>query len=155
MLPPAKQLDTLNLMGLLSTYLSKHFPSKLSEETPPTFRPWQKSRPPFFMFNTRWLSNNPCEAPHVFFLESVIESNNIGRYHVVVTNYTRSSPGNLPICLSNGNPSANPIHKIQVFSPSTGRKEAGRIECCDVKYVAGEDTVDVKLSACMKGEMLA
>ncbi|ESR59390.1 hypothetical protein CICLE_v10017944mg [Citrus x clementina] len=131
------------------------FPRSFLRRPLQTFRPWQKSRPPFFMFNTRWLSNNPCEAPHVFFLESVIESNNIGRYHVVVTDYTRSSPSNLPICLSNGNHSANPIHKIQVFSPSTGRKEAGRIECCDVKYVAGEDTVDVKLSACMKGEMLA
>ncbi|KAH9680730.1 hypothetical protein KPL71_026663 [Citrus sinensis] len=109
------------------------FPRSFLRRPLETFRPWQKSRPPFFMFNTRWLSNNPFEAPRVFFLESVIESNSIGRYQVVITNYTRSSPSNLPICLSN----------------------AGRIECCDVKFVAGEDTVDVKLRACMKGEMLA
>lgn len=77
------------------------FPRSFLRRPLETFRPWQKSRPPFFMFNTRWLSNNPFEAPRVFFLESVIESNNIGRYQVVITNYTRSSPSNLPICLSN------------------------------------------------------
>ncbi|KAK9180447.1 hypothetical protein WN944_026625 [Citrus x changshan-huyou] len=85
MLLPAKQLNTLNLMGLLSTYLSKYFPSKLSEET-------------------------PRDVPAVAKEQA-------------------------------------PVLHVQ--------HSAGRIECCDVKFVAGEDTVDVKLRACMKGEMLA
>ncbi|KAL5766499.1 hypothetical protein ACOSP7_017116 [Xanthoceras sorbifolium] len=117
-----------------------------------TFKPWQKVRPPFFMFTTRWPSDDPCQAPHVFFLETI---QNNDRDNLVLTSYVRSSPRNLRACSSNANHSAEPVSRIRVFSPATARKEYGKIECCDVEYVPGNDTADVKLRACMKGEMLA
>ncbi|KAK3026347.1 hypothetical protein RJ639_042644 [Escallonia herrerae] len=37
-----------------------------------TFKPWvRNTRPPLFIFNTRWVTNDPCEAPHVFFFDSI------------------------------------------------------------------------------------
>ncbi|KAF9675517.1 hypothetical protein SADUNF_Sadunf09G0040400 [Salix dunnii] len=45
------------------------------------------------MLNTRGLTNDPCEDPHKFFLESVEEI----RGNQFVTAYVRSSPHNLPL----------------------------------------------------------
>lgn len=36
-----------------------------------------------------------------------------------------------------------------------GILQAERIECCDVDYMADKGIAEVKLRACMKGEMLA
>ncbi|XVF19300.1 hypothetical protein REPUB_Repub11eG0098500 [Reevesia pubescens] len=117
-----------------------------------TFAPWHnKARPPFYMFNTRWPSNDPCEAPHVFFMDSIKKMEN----NLVLTTYNRTWPRNLLPCLSSGNHSADSITEIQVFQQATTRKEAGRIECCDVKYVAGMDVVNVKLRTCINGEVIA
>ncbi|KAK9221069.1 hypothetical protein WN944_009493 [Citrus x changshan-huyou] len=132
------------------------FPRSILRRPLETFRPWKEDRPPLFMFNTRRPSNDPCKAPHVFSLEGVLDRDEGSSSHEhVITTYSRSLQRNLPACSSNGNHSADPIVKIQVFSPSTGRKEAGRIECCDVDYVAGKDIANIKLRACMKSEVLA
>jgi hypothetical protein len=86
-----------------------------------TFRPWSRNaRPPLYMFNTRWLSNNACEAPHVFFLDSIGHSDEGDQ---IVTTYVRKSARGLPPCSFTGNHSADPITKIQVFSPATTRME--------------------------------
>ena len=85
-----------------------------------TFRPWMRnSRPPLYMFNTRWPSNNPCEAPHLLFFDSIehIEGDQI------VTSYVRAWPRGLSICSFAGNHSADPITKIKVFSPASTRLE--------------------------------
>lgn len=95
------------------------FPRSALKRPLETFRPWKHGRPPFFMFNTRWAFNNPCDAPHVFFLDNITTDGG----QQVVTNYTRRSPRNLPPCVSSGNHSADHISKIHVFSPATGRKE--------------------------------
>ncbi|KAJ4724298.1 Protein of unknown function (DUF604) [Melia azedarach] len=124
------------------------FPRSFLRKPLQTFRPWGRAG---FMFNTRQLNKNPCEAPHVFFLETVERF----KEEQVVTNYTRGRPRNMPVCSENGNHSADLISKIRVFSPGKGRKEAGRIECCDVEYEEGREMADVKLRACMKGEKLA
>ncbi|XWS28315.1 hypothetical protein CRYUN_Cryun25bG0057700 [Craigia yunnanensis] len=117
-----------------------------------TFGPWNnKARPPLYMFNSRWPSTDPCEAPHVFFMDSIKKMEN----NVVLTTYNRTSPRNLQPCSSSGNHSAESITKIQVFLQATARKEAGRIECCDVQYVAGMDVANVKLRACINGEVIA
>ncbi|OMP09548.1 hypothetical protein COLO4_05364 [Corchorus olitorius] len=118
-----------------------------------TFGPpsYYSKTPPLFMFNTRKLTDNPCEAPHVFFMDSIkkLEDN------LVITTYNRTSPRNLQPCSASANHSADSITQIQVFLQSTKRKEAGRIECCDVEYVDGMNVADVKLRSCLNGELIA
>ncbi|KAK6235561.1 hypothetical protein SCA6_010898 [Theobroma cacao] len=87
-----------------------------------TFAPFKKSvRPPLNMFDTRLPSNDPCQTPRLFFLESVknTESNQ------VLTTYSRTSRHNLPPCLSSGNHSADPITKIHVVLQATRRQQVG------------------------------
>lgn len=118
-----------------------------------TFRPWSKNtRPPFFMFNTRWLINNPCEAPHVFFFES-IEHN--PENDQVLTTYVRAAQRNMPPCSASGNHSADSVSKIRVLSQATTRKTAGVIECCDVDYKAEKNVTDIKIRSCLKDEVIA
>lgn len=85
-----------------------------------TFGPWsRKARPPLYMFNTRRPSNDPCEAPHVFYMDSIkkMEKN------VILTTYNRAWPRNLKPCLSSRNHSADSIIKIQVFLQAITHKE--------------------------------
>ena len=82
-----------------------------------TFRPWYRGRPPVFMFNTRPVSRDSCEAPHWFFFDS-IEKENDG----VVTSYTRKFIRNMTSCSFSGNISADPIASIRVFSSKTPRQ---------------------------------
>ncbi|KAJ8770915.1 hypothetical protein K2173_022087 [Erythroxylum novogranatense] len=117
-----------------------------------TFRPWDRiSRPPHFMFNTRRLTNNSCETPHVFFFNSVEYTPD----NQVLTTYVRSSPRNLPHCSATGSHSADPISRIQVFSPSGKRKKYEVIECCDVEYEVETNVAGVKMRSCMKDEVIA
>ncbi|XP_056165884.1 uncharacterized protein LOC115679255 [Syzygium oleosum] len=79
-----------------------------------TFRPWMKrNKSPLYLFNTRILEDNPCTVPHVFFLKSM---ENASRNEIVTT-YTRASKSGLPACALGGNHSANPISRVEVFSP--------------------------------------
>ena len=79
-----------------------------------TFGPWHNTEPPFYLFDTRKPSNDPCEAPHIFFFQSIEKSPE----DEIVTTYTRASPRGLSTCLSSGNHSAEYISTIRVFSPS-------------------------------------
>ena len=67
-----------------------------------------------YMFNTRFPSNDLCEAPQVFYFETV-EKLIMGNQ--IVTSYVRKSPHRLVACSSSGNHSADFISKIQVLSP--------------------------------------
>lgn len=78
-----------------------------------TFSPWKKTRPPVYMFNTRWPNDNPCEAPHGFFFENVTRDD-----VQIVTTYARASLRGLLPCSSSGNHSADHIDRIRVFSPA-------------------------------------
>ena len=88
-----------------------------------TFLAWRKPAKQAFMFNTRWVSKNPCEMPHVFYLQSV------GNYsYGIVANYTRRFGRDLPPCvapspsrISHNSSSYVPsyIQKIMVISPAT------------------------------------
>ncbi|PON89146.1 hypothetical protein TorRG33x02_150090 [Trema orientale] len=120
-----------------------------------TFRAWQRSaRPPFYMFNTRWPTKNPCEAPHVFFFDSMQEdADDEGKR--VVTNYVRASSRGLPACSPSGNHSADHIDRIRVFSPAKLPLEAGARDCCDVIYAGGMNTTEVRYRACMKDDVTA
>ncbi|CAL5388670.1 unnamed protein product [Camellia sinensis] len=121
-----------------------------------TFVPWSRAAKPPYMFNTRVLSRNPCEAPHVFYFDSVDEESYEKDY--VVTNYNLTgTPPRLLACSSGGNRySANYVDRIRVLSPLKRYTEVGsRRECCDVVQEAGMNTSEVKLRACMKHELLA
>lgn len=86
-----------------------------------TFQPFAKNaRPPHFMFQTRRPFGDPCEAPHVFFLET-IEKNSLG--NEIITVYNRSGPRGLPACAATGNNSAEYVSTIRVISPAIKRTE--------------------------------
>ena len=108
---------SLSISWSYSTYIYENIiPQSILWRPLETFRPWHSnSKRPFYMFNTRWPSNNPCEAPHLFFFDSIehIEGDQI------VTTYVRTSPRGLPACSSTGNHSADPITRIKVFSPAS------------------------------------
>ncbi|XVF04745.1 hypothetical protein REPUB_Repub05bG0111600 [Reevesia pubescens] len=128
-------------------------PRSLLRKPLETFAPLKKSaRPPLYMFNTRFPSNDPCQAPHVFFLESVktIQSN---QDHVL-TPYNRTSQRNLPPCSSTGNHSADHITRIHVVLQATTPKQGAKVECCDVEYMAGTNVADIKLRPCTKAEVI-
>ncbi|KAJ4724297.1 Glycoprotein-N-acetylgalactosamine 3-beta-galactosyltransferase 1 [Melia azedarach] len=128
--------------------LSRNFLMKPLE----TFRPWwRNAKPPLYMFNTRILNKNPCEAPHVFFFHSMENSTD----NQVLTTYIRASPRNLMPCLNNDNVSADFIHKIQVFSQATAHKKTRMTECCDVEDMADRNVTDIKLRVCTKDEIIS
>ncbi|XP_059431237.1 uncharacterized protein LOC132164703 [Corylus avellana] len=138
-----------------STYIYENIiPRSILWRPLETFRPWARNaRPPLYMFNTRWLSNNGCEAPHVFFLDSIGRSDEGDQ---IVTTYIRKSARGLPPCSFTGNHSADPITKIQVFSPATTRMEAGGRDCCDIVNMGRSNNItEVKYRACMKDEVIA
>ncbi|KAL8055522.1 hypothetical protein ABFX02_04G061600 [Erythranthe guttata] len=121
-----------------------------------TFTPWLKTlKPPNYMFNTRSRSSaDPCEAPHVFFFDSVQETAAIGSGGGIVTSYSRAWPRPLPACLSSANHSADFIQRILVFSPPTKRTSTDRCECCDIiKADGGEAEVIVR--ECRSNEIIA
>ncbi|KAK6118594.1 hypothetical protein DH2020_047662 [Rehmannia glutinosa] len=118
-----------------------------------TFTPWSKSAMPFFMFNTRIPSNNPCETPHVFFFDS-LERKRGGDY--LITSYSRGRARALPAaCSSSGNHSADSISKIIVLSPSTKYHHIGnRRECCNVLHATRRNATELKLRDCFENEIL-
>lgn len=85
-----------------------------------TFEPWSSTpRPrPLYMFNTRLPSDDPCEAPHVFFFQRVEENATAG---TLITTYSRAKHRGLPPCF--GNRTADVVSGIRVASSATKRKE--------------------------------
>ncbi|THF99875.1 hypothetical protein TEA_021105 [Camellia sinensis var. sinensis] len=107
--------------GYSAHIYEKVLPRSVLKRPLETFRPWSKAKPPFYMFNTRWPPFvDPCEAPHVFFFESIDSSRGNNQ---IVTTYVRSSPRGLPACSSSGNHSADYISRVRVFSPMTKHLE--------------------------------
>ncbi|PIN05288.1 Galactosyltransferase [Handroanthus impetiginosus] len=107
-----------------------------------TFIPWKKGATLPYMFNTRVLSTDPCEAPHFFFFVSVDEKRVMDH---IVTSYTRRSPRGLPACISSGNHSADFVSKVRVLSPL---KNLGW-------EVVGMDSLAIKLRNRMNDEIVA
>ncbi|XP_027101340.2 uncharacterized protein [Coffea arabica] len=117
-----------------------------------TFKTWQKSpNRPHYMFNVRRPFGDPCEAPHVFFFQSVKK---ISR-NEILTVYSRSASRNLPACASSGNHSAEHVSEIHVFSPATKRTEIHISECCDIVRVDNTGKAEVKFRECMADEIIA
>ncbi|KAK9154356.1 hypothetical protein Sjap_001836 [Stephania japonica] len=119
-----------------------------------TFIPWKNIGQGTYMFNTRPLSKDPCEMPHMFFFESV-EQGKGDQNSIVTTNYAQRSPRRLPVCLLTGNHSADPIVKIRVHSPRTRLTlVGGRRECCDVN-VLGKNLTEIAIRSCKEDEVIA
>lgn len=131
------------------------FPPSILQRPIETFLPWKKGAMPPFVFNTRLPSKDPCEAPHVFFFDSMEEP--IGGR--VVTRYVRRWQRKLPACSESGNHSADHISKIHVVSPIGKLDGVGsRRECCDVLRVSDMKFMNatvIKLRACLKDEIVA
>ena len=112
---------SLSISWGYSTYIYENIiPLSILWRTLETFRPWLADwTPPLYMFNTRWPSDNPCEAPHLFFFDSIehIEGDQIIKKNI------RAWPCGLPTCSFVGNHSTDPITKIKVFSPASTRLE--------------------------------
>ncbi|XP_073053885.1 uncharacterized protein [Primulina eburnea] len=116
-----------------------------------TFKPWHGDPrpPPLYMFNTRLPSNDPCEAPHGFFLQEVNKSTSGTR-----TVYSRAAPRGLGPCGLTGNRSADYVSEIHVLSPATKRAQMDRCECCDIVRVQGSKA-ELKFRECMIDEVIA
>ncbi|KAK2996813.1 hypothetical protein RJ639_019076 [Escallonia herrerae] len=144
---------TFSLSWGYSTHIyEKLIPFSFLQRPLETFTQWRNGARPPYMFNTRWSFNDSCEAPHIFFFDSVEKIK--GNY--VVTSYVRSLPRSLPACSLSGNHSADYISKIYVFSPVRRLGGAGsRRECCNVIRVPKVNATAVKLRACMKDEIVA
>ncbi|KAI3790829.1 hypothetical protein L2E82_04179 [Cichorium intybus] len=116
-----------------------------------TFKPWiLDSKPPLFMFDTRPLSNDPCETPHVFLFESIKTINATE----VITSYVRVASRGLPACELSGNHSADLISRIEVVSPMKKPTQDGKAECSDIVENKME-LARLKLRECMDDELIA
>ncbi|KAK1402771.1 Galactosyltransferase [Heracleum sosnowskyi] len=126
-------------------------PRSILKKPVTTFRPWKRySTEPYYMFKTRPESEDPCEAPTIFYLDNV-QQNSLKSE--IVTSYIRASPPSLSSC-SSGKNFADHITEIQVFSPATKRIETGRSECCDIANQVGRATVKVKIRPCAVDEII-
>ncbi|CAN4120980.1 unnamed protein product [Withania somnifera] len=118
-----------------------------------TFQTWgvTPKDPPYYLLNTRWPTNDSCEAPHVFFMENIEKR----KKNEILATYLRSLPRGLGSCSYSGNNSADYVSKIEVYSPSSKRIEMDRCECCDVKHKKGTNKAMIKLRECHLDEIIA
>ncbi|XP_043700837.1 uncharacterized protein LOC122651496 [Telopea speciosissima] len=138
--------------GYSAQIYEKIHPPNFLQRPLQTFLPWSNRARPGFMFNTRPLSRDPCEAPHVFFFGSVERENRTQ----VITSYIRRWPRNLPTCLSSGNHSADSISEIRVFSPLKRLNNwVGRRECCDIVRFLDLTVTEVRVRGCRNDEVVA
>lgn len=101
------------------------YPRSILQKPLETFLPWviKNVFPPLFIFNTRFPRGDPCETPHVFYMESV---KRVGKDQVLTT-YARVAPRGLPTCVFSGIHSADKVFKIRVLSPTTKLKEVSSL----------------------------
>ncbi|KAL8055519.1 hypothetical protein ABFX02_04G061300 [Erythranthe guttata] len=117
-----------------------------------TFKPWvgtPETHRPFYMFNTRLPSDDPCEKPHVFFFKGVEKASSSSE---ILTTYSRAAPRGLGPC--SDSPNAEFVSEIRVFSPATKREEMDRCECCDIVGVDG-GKAELRFRECLDDEIIA
>ncbi|CAN1267766.1 hypothetical protein LINPERPRIM_LOCUS12898 [Linum perenne] len=122
------------------------FPRSLLRKPLETFKPWFTEQPGYVL-NTRWMLNDPCDTPHVFFFESLEHD---------TTSYVRGSARGLPTCGNVGSHSGDQISLVRVKSYATARKkQPGVIECCDVEYDDETNVAEIRIRTCFEGEVIA
>ncbi|GJS79945.1 glycoprotein-N-acetylgalactosamine 3-beta-galactosyltransferase, partial [Tanacetum coccineum] len=113
-----------------------------------TFKPWNSnSQPPFYIFNTRPVLDDPCVAPHVFSFESIKRKKN-----EIITNYLRVASRGLPACGLAGSRSSDLVKKIIVVSPVRKPNLNGKTECCDVINTNDARVAKLILRDCLEDE---
>ncbi|KAJ0940830.1 hypothetical protein HanRHA438_Chr02g0087841 [Helianthus annuus] len=141
-----------------------------------TFTPWSLIRkPPDYMFNTRLVTNNSCETPHIFYFHSItkVNSNNDSDSNSnsntnsnsnsnsnsnttsdeIMLTYVRDKPRQLSACSPHN--SADHISKIQVYTPATKLNFVEhRGECCDVLNIDDKNTAEIRIRDCKKTEII-
>lgn len=107
---------TFSISWGYSAHIYESFrPPSFLERPLQTFYPWKGTGRPQYMFHTRFVTNDPCEAPHIFFFERIEKADG----SQIFSSYVRKSPRMLPACSSSGNHSADVIMKVRVFTPAT------------------------------------
>uniref|UniRef100_A0A2P2K475 Uncharacterized protein n=1 Tax=Rhizophora mucronata TaxID=61149 RepID=A0A2P2K475_RHIMU len=117
-----------------------------------TFVPWRRSTAidfSHYMFNTREYPRHPCKRPAVFFVGSVISSEN-----GILSNYTRH---NIEDC-----PRANAIKNLKYIEVFSHKLELDteqmmippRRQCCDVSSVFKESMV-ISIRQCGSSELIS
>lgn len=110
--------------GYSAHIYQKIIPRSILRKPLKTFWAWRKnSTKPHYMFNTRPESKDPCETPHIFYLDNVKQ---ISPESEIVTSYVRDATQGPSSC-SSGKKSADRINTIQVFSPATKHIEVSDI----------------------------
>ncbi|CAL5384845.1 unnamed protein product [Camellia sinensis] len=144
--------------GYSARIYEKVLPRSVLKRPLETFLPWlDLKHRPYYMFNTRWPPFvDSCEAPHVFFFESIDSSiDSFEGHNQIVMTYVRSKPRGLPTCSLSGSRSADSISKVRVFSLATKLPEIGRSECCDVVQVGEKNISEIKIRTCRDDEIIA
>ncbi|WOG91131.1 hypothetical protein DCAR_0310379 [Daucus carota subsp. sativus] len=140
--------------GYSAHIYQKIIPRSILRKPLKTFWAWRKnSTKPHYMFNTRPESKDPCETPHIFYLDNVKQ---ISPESEIVTSYVRDATQGPSSC-SSGKKSADRINTIQVFSPATKHIETGRSECCDFANQLGRGKAKMKVNirSCAADEIIA
>ncbi|XP_028083494.1 uncharacterized protein LOC114284745 [Camellia sinensis] len=144
--------------GYSAHIYEKVLPRSVLKRPLETFLPWlDLKHRPYYMFNTRWPPFvDSCEAPHVFFFESIDSSiDSFEGHNQIVMTYVRSKPRGLPTCSLSGSRSADSISKVRVFSLATKLPKIGRSECCDVVKVGENNITEIKIRTCRDDEIIA
>lgn len=102
--------------GYTAQIYEKIIPPSILEMPLETFVPWRKPPKQPYMFNPRWFPKNPCDIPHLFFLQSVEIINGDNQ---ILTTYTRRTTRDLPPCSRSSPDIPNYITNIIVISPTT------------------------------------
>ncbi|VFR02932.1 unnamed protein product [Cuscuta campestris] len=138
--------------GYSAQIYERRMPRSYLQKPIETFLTWGESTsPPFWMFDVRPRSGDPCEAPHFFFLRNVKK---LAPRNEILTTYYRSWKRGLGPCLADGNRSANQISRIQVISPAKRRLQIDRSECCNIVRVS-RTRASMKLRSCKVDEVIA
>lgn len=88
-----------------------------------TFEPWLKhlKQPPLYMINTRRVSKDPCVAPHVFFYENIDTTPDDEILTIFSRAWQRGLPSPCSLTGDSSAVSADPVSRIQVYSPAKKR----------------------------------
>lgn len=93
-------------------------PRSLLQNPIETFKPWGNlTLPPHYNFDTRNISLDPCEAPHMYFFHSTKKTTR----NKILTKYIRAWPRGIGDCSYPGSYSAEYITEIHVYSPRAKR----------------------------------
>ncbi|KAK3151164.1 hypothetical protein QOZ80_3AG0242530 [Eleusine coracana subsp. coracana] len=119
-----------------------------------TFKTWQRKANGPFVFNTRrWVPDNACARPAIFFLSLVRNDTGGG---ATVTEYARHHEEKEKECDEPSFRAASVIRTVRVLSPTMSPSEwerAPRRHCCEVGKTVQGSVLEVQIRRCGRGEI--